>query len=217
MSKFYEIISSESIMNKIRLLCLVMAICFASGAKAQFYDRADEIYYYVASYDYLAEIRQVTNSYGMRTLQWEKTGRIVKHNIEEGNKTVMVFNFDGKNAADLTVLWNGESVYDVKQNLQKNPSYYEEKVETTEYKWIYSSSSYRGFVQSTEFKWKSDYAFPMGTIYVKGKEIRYFSPDRETMIVDRGSDYRSITFFKRVDKSFFKVGRSRTPSGTLHE
>lgn len=195
---------------------LVVVMCMTSVAKAQFYDNADDIYYYVKAYDYTAEIRQVM-AFGMPTLHWEKTGRIVKEDIEEGNKTVMAFNFDGEKAADLTVFWGRESVYNVKQNLQKNPSYYEEKVETTEYNWIYSSSSYRSFVQSTEFKWKSDYAFSSGTIYVKGSEIRYFSSDRETMIVDRGSGNRYISYYKRVDKSFFKVGRSRTPSGTLHE
>ena len=30
-----------------RLLFLVMAICLASGVKAQFYDSADDIYYYL--------------------------------------------------------------------------------------------------------------------------------------------------------------------------
>ena len=50
-----------------------MAICFASGVKAQFYDSADDIYYYI-SYD------ETTNP-GYLPNRW-----------------VYIFNFDGKKA-----------------------------------------------------------------------------------------------------------------------
>ena len=83
-----------------RLFFLVMAICLASGVKAQFYDSADDIYYYV---EY-------------------KDGRI----LDDGG--VFVFNFDGQKAC----FWD-ESVSSLKNNLKRNPSYYEDKVETTDY------------------------------------------------------------------------------------
>jgi hypothetical protein len=120
-------------MKELRFLLLSMAICLASGVKAQFYDSADDIYYYVESY---TEVEEKTQVYwnGMPTARWEKTGKVRKENANEGSESVMIFNFDGMKAAELTGYLGGEKIYDVKKRMQENPSYYEDKVETTDYK-----------------------------------------------------------------------------------
>lgn len=169
---------------------LGMAICLASGVKAQFYDSADDIYYYV---------------------ECDKNGEIK----EDGH--VYIFNFDGQKAC----FWHELYVNDVKNHFKYDgSSYYEEKVETTEYLLKYTSGN--------TYKWNN---IP----YYKKEAYRefYFSYDRKTMIY---TDHREKpilnqfglptgfsewvddkTNFKKVEKSFFKVGRSRTPSGTMHE
>ena len=111
---------------------------------------------------------------------------------------VYIYNFDGMTAAELAGGWNGEDIYIVKRRLQESPSYYEDKVETTEYRWKYVPSS-------------------SGVVYQNGSYKRIFSHDRSKLIQDNGPDCRFKKYYKRVDKSYFKVGRSRTPSSTLHE
>ena len=184
-------------MKGIRFLLLVMAICLASGVKAQFYDDADDIYYYVEYKD-----GAFVNNEGV----YGKEGR------------VLVFNFDGKKAATLVAYakYGGEVRGSVKDYIKNNPAYYEERVENEEYDLNYiSNNTYK-------------YKYRLGN----GEEeyITYgFSYDRE--ILNFHSHYwKSPNYFgdscgwvdlhktyKKVDKSFFKVGRSRTPSGTLHE
>ena len=61
-------------MKGFRFLLLAMAICLASGVKAQFYDGPDDIYYYVACDDYM---KPKENGYAI------------------------VLNFDGNKACDL--------------------------------------------------------------------------------------------------------------------
>ena len=63
-----------------------------------------------------------------------------------------------------------------------------------------------------------------GTIYKKpGSEFTYtFSSDRNTLTEVRywncyDGPVKCWSTFRRVDKNYFKVGRSRTPSGTMHE
>ena len=91
-----------------RLLFLVMAICLASGVKAQFYDSADDIYFYV------------TYEGG----QVKETG------------WAFVFNFDGLKACH-----DATSISRIKANLKKSASYYEDWIETTEYRLKYSSNN----------------------------------------------------------------------------
>ena len=108
-------------MKGLRFLLLGMAICLASGVKAQFNDSADDIYFYV---EY-------------------KDGSFVD------NGRVLIFNFDGAKAAELTGrfdrlgIWDREAtkVNDVKDNLRKSPIYYDEKVETQEYELIYINNN----------------------------------------------------------------------------
>ena len=185
-------------MKESRFLLLGLVICLASGVKAQFYDNADEICYYVEDYCETEEIRQVYWQ-GMPTLNWEKTGKITKDYPKEGSEKVVIMNFDGMKAAALAGGgYDGEDIYTIKRRLQESPSYYEDKVETTEYNWKYSSSS-------------------SGVTYQQGSYSRIFSRDKSTMIQDNGSNYRWKRHYKRVDKSYFRVGRSRTPSSTMHE
>lgn len=211
MSKFCEIISSKSIMNIIRLLCLVMAICFASGAKAQFYDRADEIYYYAE----ICEYEEETIPVGIAGIYSEKTGKIKKFEYD-GKESIQVWNFDGKKASRLGFY----SFSIAKEYINKSSSYYEDLVETSDYDWTYTSES--RYIREAKYKhtWLTSYLPVYGTMYENNGFPVIFSSDRNKMFMVcesiRKGDYY-ILEYKRVDKSFFKVGRSRTPSGTLHE
>ena len=205
-----------------RLLFLVMAICLASGVKAQFYDEADDIYYYVEDHHEYEEIKSTQDSYFdfflgrkmyLPTFTTTKTGKIIKEPREGDSRLVMVFNFDGKKAADLTGVYRGWDIPTIKKILLQSPSYYEDEVETTDYNLIYSSSSYKEIKNS----WKSASTNSSWTVYKKGSELFVFSPDRNTLILDTSINHNGIIYYKRVDKSFFKVGRSRTPSNTMHE
>ena len=180
-----------------------MAMCLASGVKAQFYDSADDICYYVE----------------------------LKDGEMSENSHVLIFNFDGMKAAILD--WtNMQSckppittsyVRWVKSKIKENSTYYEDKVETTEYDLEYIGSKtyqYKGSTRSKEDK-------------EDGSSLEYinftFSYDRNTLTCkwhywETGwyiNDYFGWSTekrtYKKVDKSFFKVGRSRTPSGTMHE
>lgn len=182
-------------MKRLRFFLFIMVICLASGVKAQFYDSADDIYYYVSC---------------------DKNGNVGENGI------VLIFNFDGKKACELSGyldLPDGVRTYphvsDVKRNLQRNKSYYDELIENTEYviKHI-SGNTYQGsgYVEGEA---------PIGgTAYRSEIHTFIFSADRN-MVTDReertmgnymtgwkttGNDE---TLFKKVDKSFFNVGRSR--------
>lgn len=65
-----------------RLLLLVMAICLASGVKAQFYDEPDDIYYYVSC---------------------DGNGQV------DDDGYVLIFNFDGNKACELAGLFEVDS------------------------------------------------------------------------------------------------------------
>ena len=187
-----------------RLLLLVMAICLASGVKAQFYDEPDDIYYYVSC---------------------DGNGQV------DDDGYVLIFNFDGNKACELAGLFEVDpytsrtypDVTDVKRALQKNQSYYDEKIENTEYRLKYDSgTTYKGHHHI-------DYVNPMGNnVWCEESYTFEFLDNRnkliqrETRSFGQGFSYTSKgtpdrTIFKKVSKSFFKVGRSRTPSGTMHE
>lgn len=181
-----------------RLLFLVMAICLASGVNAQFYDGPDDIYYYVEVYTESDEMVQSLGPLGMPSLKWEKTGKKEKKYPKEGSEHVMIFNFDGTKAAELSGYLMGTEIYNVRKKLQDNSSYYEDKVETTVYNFKYSTSS-------------------SGTTYKDGSYLLIFSSDRNTLIEDHEPAWAWRRYYKRVDKSYFRVGRSRTPSGKMYE
>ena len=193
-------------MKGLRFLLLSMAICLASGVKAQFYDSADDIYYYV---------------------QCDKYGQITE------NGKVLVFNFDGRTACELTGLMEYEGigirtfsyVEDVKKRLRKSLTYFEDKTENTDYNLCYASSG-TGTTYTGSFSF--EYSAPMGTVYATYEEVFNFSSKRENLEhKETRKALQSANFseskatetnlYKKVDKSFFKVGRSRTPSGTMHE
>ena len=184
-----------------RLLFLVMAICLVSGVRAQFYDSADDIYYYIEEYEEGPEF-----SYAYFGAIPQYTGRKKREIPEEDKKHVLIFNFDGTKAVSFT---GGVGDYppDIKKNLSKKASWYEDMMETTEYKIKYVSSS------SSETKY-----------YYHDYRITYiFSKDRSCLrSVQKWDDSRgdydeSVRVYKRINKSYFKVGRSRTPSGTMYE
>lgn len=178
-------------MKSKRLLFLVMAICFASGVKAQFYDSADDIFYYVE--------------------------------FENGEFTdyCVILNFDGKRAAILNEYhdtgYGGEyklyGVEEVKKKIKENPNYFEEAVETNNYR--------LQFVSGTKYCVKTSMLLQNANpMFLPRKDIwkfdYTFSSDRNYLYI-LNHYYNETSTYKRVEKSFFKVGRSRTPSSTLHE
>ena len=176
-------------MKELRFLLLGLVICLASGVKAQFNDSADDIYYYV---------------------ECDNNGQI------KDNGWVFIFNFDGRKAC----YWN-ESVGSVKSSLKSNPSYYEEKVETTEYILKYNSyNTYRKDDGGSEYRdfYFSNLRNDLTITKHYNKTIIPYAPNGMMML---GMAYKEWTDekskYKKVEKSFFKIGRSRTPSSTMYE
>lgn len=170
-----------TIMKELRFLFLVLAICLASGVKAQFYDSADDIYYYVED---ITKEPSVTRDDGTTY-------------TFKASKNTWIFNFDGRNACVF-----GGDVSMVKDYLKENPNYYEEAIETKEYDVFFSKAT------TTE------------VIYKGGSRTYKFSKDRKTLTEILQPSWGGETYtryYNKVDKSYFKVGRSRTPSNTLHE
>ena len=176
-----------------RLLFLVMAICLASGVKAQYYDSADDIYYYVEYED------------------------------GEYKSDVKVFNFDGRKAC----VWNS-SVSSLKSTFKDSPSYYEDKVETTEYELRYRSSNTYMEGEDDDKKSYKKYTFSYDRnilTYINHYGTPHYNmprPPSSPWGLWTPGEWITIwhndkTIYKRVDKSYFKVGRSRTPSSTMHE
>ena len=157
-----------------RLLFLVMAICLASGVKAQFYDSADDIYFY---YD---------------------------QNHSNSLYEVLVLNFDGKKG-----YWWYQSVSEVKNKLKENPNYYEDETETADYSRVKYASSTATTVTYTIY-FGSDNLKTEWKISRDRKALTEYKYNKNNQIVEKN-------YYKLVDKSFFKIGRSRTPSGTLYE
>lgn len=192
-------------MKGFRLLLLVMAICLASGVKAQFYDSADDIYYYVECGD---------------------------NGQTKENGYVFIFNFDGRKAAELSGALNDPipnkpreypCVSDVKKNLQRSQTYYDDKIENTEYNVEFvSGNTYKGNTY-VEYYAPNGYQAWFGEYFtfdfLNNREV--LSLSRTVSLGNYGTGFNSSNTkqekYKKVDKSFFKVGRSRTPSNTLHE
>ena len=122
----------------------------------------------------------------------------IEDQTSTNDKFVLVFNFDGHKAC----CWCTLLSY-IKDYLKDNPSHYEDKVETTEYDLLYmSDNTYKKKLSGGSY------------------ETFSFSTDRNRLIYNRyysenKHDFKKI--YKRVDKSEFRVGRSRTPSGKLYE
>lgn len=178
-----------------RLLFLVMAICLASGVKAQFYDGPDDIYYYV-----------VTSIDG--------------RSVSTPDPDVYIFNFDGRKACQLAK----EKVKTVQDNISQNPDHYNAMVETKKYEMEYTSS-YSGVCYVWNDVW-TFYTPAWGNRTVYQTNTYIFSRDRNSLTLEdkrkssgptgNGNDVTKYEM-KKVDKSYFKVGRSRNPSGTMYE
>lgn len=190
-----------------RLLLLVMAICLASVAKAQFYDGPDDIFYYVE--DYYEYEDYYWDMYPGTTIPKSPhyTGQIKTKKTDIDKATVLIFNFDGLKAAELTETYKGKHISWIKAAIANNPNCYEDKIETTDYDIKFSSKT------ASKTMYQKDGGTPF-TSYTYT-----FSSDRKTLrCADmQNPEHLATTVYKRVDKSFFKIGRSRTPSGTLHE
>lgn len=183
----------------------VLAMCLTNVMRGQFYDSADEICFYV-------EWNEQKNEYA-------ETGK------------VLIFNFDGEKAAKFEKHGSGYDTH-VKEMLKNNPNYYEELVETTEYKVKFVSSSPYTTYTSTEIEsLKNPYGFTIDWVYT---DTYQFSSDRQKVYLTYKWSYGCLDtryylsggtggsgteheIYKRVPKSFFRVGRQRTPSNRIIE
>ena len=176
-----------------RLFSLVMAICLASGVKAQFNDSADDIYYYV-----------------IETFNGTQ--------ISKETQRVYIFNFDGNRACQL---W-GSNTEEARRRIRENPNYFNEQIETAEYDLKYTSSS-DGVCYTKEYSW--DFNGPIGRVHHYGTEKYIFSYDRNSLIMindhhmtgAHNKDEVTKYTLKKVEKSYFLTGRSRTPSSKIYE
>ena len=181
-------------MKGLRFLLFGLVICLASGVKAQFYDSADDIYYYVEYKD---------GGYGNHCF---------------------IFNFDGNKACVLNIDDNNDdqryplSVEGVKNKISRNTNYLEDRIETSNYDTKYVSNS--TYQRSGNYSYNDQF---LGHRYGPFTWTFKFSYDRETLDYtlweqnQGGYSFTEQYTYRRVDKSYFKVGRSRTPSGTMHE
>lgn len=174
-------------MKGLRLLLLGIAICLAGGIKAQFNDSADDIYYYVKYVD------------------------------GEFKDDVLIFNFDGQKACR----WNA-SVSSVKSNLSNSPSFYEDKVETTEYDLKYvSGNTYRYKKSSSEEYDDFQFSYDRNTLTKIAHYQAIITPGMPGGFLNYSKSYKEWRenkyTYKKVEKSYFRIGRSRTPSNTMYE
>ena len=160
---------------------LVVIMFIPCVAKAQFYDSADDIYYYMLV---------------------DKQGEYY-YSFVGGQ--VYVFNFDGRKAAALA---RSSSLSVVKNDINHDAEYYEKLVEKTEYDVHFKNSN---ALPPTYF-WSNTFG---NRTYVFSNDRKYLTETTDFVI--GGMRTTQTLKYKRVDKSFFKLGRSRTPSGTLYE
>lgn len=184
-------------MKGLRFLLLALVICLASGVEAQFNDSADDIYYYVTY-----ENGQYTNG-------------------------ALVFNFDGKSGCILNQYKNDEGNYllytvdKIKGIIKDKPTYFEDQIEVGDYRLSYSTNNtyccsnvYRDtYYDSTLQSQRTAIYNEINTYqFSSDRSILYYTCEEKDHKV--GVTKRT---YKRVDKSYFKLGRSRAPSGTMHE
>ena len=175
-----------------RLLFLVIAICLASGVRAQFYDGPDDIYFYVT----------------YKNGEIDKTG------------WAFVFNFDGKRAC----CWPGSIGY-IQEKLKNNPNYFEEGIETKEYKLKYiSNNTYEGNLYGAIYD-PSKYNYDRFIFSYDRQKLTYITHRKRPVMNNFGmptgfdkwvdEEYE----LKRVSRDVLKpnIGRSRKPSGTIYE
>jgi predicted chitinase len=104
-------------------------------------------------------------------------------------------------------------VDEIKELLRKNINYFEEQVEVGVYKLKYTSNN------AYIYQYTNIYDTLLGTSTMAFQHILKFSTDREYLYETRIGNGNSTDkwTFRKVNKSFFKSGRSRTPSSTIHE
>lgn len=187
-----------------KFLLVVMAMCLTGVMKAQFYDDADDIYYYV------------------------------EYKNGDFRKSCRVLNFDGTKACILNEYRDSGihgistndyyyNVDEIKSQIQQKSDYYEELVELKEYRLTYSSTA-------SAYTYSNTLRVPSTDVWGNASDLidNYvhkitFSGDRSLMYDTRtiksnhAANGTDVITYKRVDKSYFKVGRQRTPSNKMYE
>lgn len=203
-----------------QLLFTLVVLLSATMAYAQIEDPADEIHYFV---------------------KCEKSDIMIDGALPKvhDNTEVLIFNFDGEKACLLNyVPERGVDVLKkVKQNMRTNPNYYEDLVETNDYDVEYEGVEL--FTYLYKFDWQQ---ITHETITGNGLEIKHFYSDKYyiqnygsgptslrrvsdwiffcpayPLFPDAGKHIVTETYFKKVPKSFFRSGRSKTPNKKLIE
>ena len=179
-------------MKGLRFLLLGISMCLTSGVKAQFYDSADDIYYY---------------------LKCDKNGQ-----IDEGDLgRALIFNFDGKNACVLCLREDEYQLYppylDYVQNIiSQNPNYLLDRISNG----VYDTKHVSGntYIRKGKYNYNDEDLEPSYR-YGSFEWTLKFSNDRKTLDLtiwynnQGGYSWTESSTYKQVDKSFLKVGRSR--------
>ena len=175
-----------------RILIVFIAMCLTSIVNAQFYDGADDIYYYVEEGDN-PNLCFIFNFDGRKACV-----------LNQYTETTTYYGMYGPEVGTGTNYYNFSTV---KRMIKNNPNVFDDKVETLDYEMYYDSSS------------SSTYEVYMfrRTINRNGFVDKFaFTKDRKRLNVTQG--YKNNGYINRnattktyvlVDKSYFRSGRSR--------
>ena len=202
-----------------QLLFTMVIFISVTMSYAQIEDRADEIHYFVKCEE--------------SDLMFDTEPEV------HDNTEVLIFNFDGKKACLLNYVpgIGVDVLKKVKQNMRTNPDYYEDLVETNDYDVKYVTAELFTYVyqldrQEISHETITGNGLEIIHYYSDKYYIRYFdsAPSSLKRVSDwvfycpayplfPGAGKHIITenHFMKVPKSFFRSGRSKTPSKKMIE
>ncbi|MBR1466736.1 MAG: hypothetical protein IJ607_10315 [Bacteroidaceae bacterium] len=181
-------------MERKKIMLLVCFItCTYAMSFAQFYDSADELYFYVDD---------TSNPDRCFIFNFDGT-RACALNQHSGTSTFI--GMYGQNIGSYT---DYDHFNTVRAKIKQNPNYYEDRVENLDYKMYYDSSASSSY---TVYKFKRNWNQTTTT------DVFEISPDRDYLYCNYGGGRNGSRKYIRVDKSFFRSGRSRNVEGGMYE
>lgn len=180
--------------RKKKFLLLACFVCTHALSFAQFYDSADDIYFYVDD---------TSNPNRCFVFNFDGTRACA---LNQYSETTTFYSFYGQNVGSYT---NYQTVNAVRYKIKQNPNYYEDRVENLDYKMYYNSSASSASYTVYNFKRNCNQTTITDTFK--------FSSDRSYLYSNYGGGREGTRKYIRVDKSFFRTGRSRNVGGGMYE